>query len=493
MESLVRKLEKGLLVRAGMALGVVLVATMVAIGVAQFLQVSQFMSQFETGLRLRMAVMGTVTMVSVLLLAFTGLSLWIGKLVSRYVAERDRLRVAKDMELASSIQLGSMPQTFPPFPDEKAFDIYATMRPAKEVGGDFYDFYIVRPGRIVFLVADVSGKGVPAALFMMRAKSLLKGFIQTGAPLDEAVAKANDILCEGNAAGLFVTAWIAELNLHTGRIVYVNAGHNRPIRRHASDRTADYVEDEPCLFLGAMDGVPYVARELQLKPGDSLYLYTDGITEQVNDKNGLFGEERLLKVMREAKIVQKTLLDYVMRCVKRYAGKAEQFDDCTQLEIVWRGEPSVRKHDYEPTMEGLAKAAADLENDLDELPFDLKMTILTAADEIFVNIIRYSGATKWSLSVERAAFPDEVRVVFEDDGKPFDPLALKDPDTSIAIEDRQVGGLGIFIVKKTMSPVTYARRDGRNVLTMGKTLEVPAEPPIEPADKSLAGRKVRPV
>jgi len=488
-----RRLEKDLLVRAGTALAVVLLATLVAIGVAQFLQVNQFMSQFETGLRLRMATIGFLTMVTILLLAFTGLSLWIGKLVSRYVAERDRLRVAKDMELASSIQLGSMPQTFPPFPDQKRIDIYATMRPAKDVGGDFYDFYFAGPGRLAFLVADVSGKGVPAALFMMRAKSLLKGFIQTGAPLDEAVAKANDILCEGNAAGLFVTAWIAELDIHTGRVTYVNAGHNRPIRRHATDLTADYIEDEPCLFLGSIAGLPYVSHELQLSPGDSLYLYTDGITEQIDDKEALFGEERLLDLMRGTKATQKNLLEYVSKSVAAHAGMSEQFDDCTQLELVWRGEPQVTRHEYAPTMEGHAQASADLEADLGDMPFDVKMAILTAADEIFINIIRYSAATKWSLSVERAAFPAEVRVVLEDDGKPFDPLAFKDPDTSIAIEDRQIGGLGIFIVKKTMSPVTYARRDGRNVLTMGKLLEEPVAAPIVLLEKPLAGRKVRPV
>jgi len=264
-------------------------------------------------------------------------SFYVTRSVSRYVRARDLRERAEALKLATSIQLGSMPQTFPPFPDHRDFDIFATMHPAKEVGGDFYDFYFAGPGRFVFLVADVSGKGVPAALFMMRAKSLLKGLVQTGLPLAEAVTRANASLCEGNAASVFVTAWLGEIDLKTGRVTYVNAGHNPPVVRRAAGG-ADFVREEnPSIFLGALPDVTYVERELSLASGDSIYLYTDGITEQIDEQDGLFGEERLLAALRDAGIHQRELLADVMRAVARHAGGVAQFDDQTQLELVWRG------------------------------------------------------------------------------------------------------------------------------------------------------------
>jgi len=410
------------------------------------------------------------TVLGLILAATLGCSAYsVARAVWRYVKERDRREQADSLKLAENIQTNAMPQTFPPFPDLREFDIFATMRPAKEVGGDFYDFYFTRPDRLLFIVADVSGKGVPAALFMMRAKSLLKGLAQTGIALSEAVSKTNEALCEGNLATVFVTAWIGELDLATGVVTYVNAGHNRPILRKAAG--AEYVQDTPCLFLGALPGTRYVSHRLRLEPGDSLYLYTDGITEQVNEQMELFGEDRLLYVVRTTKLHQRELLERIAHAVRLHADKAEQTDDRTQLEIVWRGRSVRTARSYAPTEAGLAQAAADLEAALDGVSFDRKMLLLTAADEVFMNIIRHSGATTWSLRVERYVCPDEVRLVFTDDGKPFNPLDAKEPDTSSAIEDRPVGGLGIFIVKKTMSPVTYAHRNGLNVLTLGKVLE----------------------
>jgi len=426
----------------------------------------------------------------VMFVSFGAVVVWISRMVVAHVRQKENARLAQEMQLARDIQLGALPQKFPPHPDHKEFDVYATMCPARDVGGDFYDFYFAGRDRFVFLVADVSGKGVPAALFMMRAKALLKGHIQTGIPLAAAVATVNDILCEDNTAGLFVTAWIAVLNTMTGEVAYVDAGHNPPLRRCADERRADYVRCDPDLILGAIAGTAYRTHDLRLRPGESLYLYTDGVTEQVNEAMELFGEERLRGILGGSRATQGKLLDYVSRCVARFGGAVEQTDDRTQLELVWRGRPVRTAHEYPPTVDGVAEAAADLDADLGvTLPFGMKMQILAAADEIFVNIVRYSGATKWSLTVERAAFPDEIRLVFEDDGKPFDPLQRKEPDTSVAIEDRPTGGLGIFIVRKTMSSVAYGRRFGRNVLVLDKTLEAPAEA-IELSTKALLERKI---
>ena len=158
----------------------------------------------------------------------------------------------------------------------------------------------------------------------------------------------------------------------------------------------------------------------------------------------------------------------VIADVRRFAGGVEQADDCTQLVIRYRGEPNAVSRNYAPTMEGLAKATVDLEAALDAVPENCKNTLMVAADEIFANIVRHSGATGWSLTVERTRHPNGVRLIITDDGKPFDPLSHRDPDTTLCAEEREAGGLGILIVKKTMSPVTYRRQNGKNILTIGK-------------------------
>ena len=228
---------------------------------------------------------------------------------------------------------------------------------------------------------------------------------------------------------------------------------------------------QPGLVLGALAGVPYRSCELSLAPGDAIYLYTDGITEQPNASGELFGEARLLELLKAAPCCQKDLLDGVLASVAAYARAVEQADDCTQLAIRYRGVPTSVEHTYPPTMEGLAQATADLEAALADVPMKAQATLMVAADEIFANIVRHSGATDWTLKVEHQKFPDAVRLVFCDDGKPFDPLRQRDPDTTLDATERAIGGLGILIVKKTMSPVTYARRNGRNILTMGLTFE----------------------
>ena len=162
------------------------------------------------------------------------------------------------------------------------------------------------------------------------------------------------------------------------------------------------------------------------------------------------------------------LLSAVIEDVRRHAAGAEQADDCTQLVMRYRGEPATFTGEYRPTMEDLSKASADLAKALEGVPDDCSNIMMVAADEIFANIVRYSGATDWTLTVERTRHPDGVRLVITDNGKPFDPLAHRDPDTTLCADDREVGGLGILIVKKTMSPVTYRRNNDRNILTMGK-------------------------
>ena len=397
--------------------------------------------------------------------ALVFVALLVGFVISSFVRQQLRIQSAKELEMAKDIQLAALPNVFPPFPDEPRIDIWAAMDTAKEVGGDFYDFYFTSQDHILFLVADVSGKGVPAAMFMMRAKTLIKSIAQTGKPLARVFEEANDALCEGNSSNTFVTVWAGVINRNTGHVTFVNAGHNPPVLIRRGK--AEYLKSQPSLVLGAMPGVPYRVGELQLEPGDSIYLYTDGIVEQPNASSELYGEDRLLKMLGDDSLKRAAVLNTVITDVRQFASDVEQADDCTQLVLCYRGEPETFSGKYLPTMEDLAKAAADLETALAQVPDACKNRLMVAADEIFANIVRYSGATDWTMTVERTCHPDGVRLVLTDDGKPFDPLAHRDPDTTLCAEERDVGGLGILIVKKTMSPVTYRRHNGRNILTIG--------------------------
>ena len=398
--------------------------------------------------------------------ALVFVALLVGFVISSFVRNQIKLQTAKELKMATDIQLAAIPNVFPPFPDETSFDIWASMDTAKEVGGDFYDFYFTGSDRVLFLVADVSGKGVPAAMFMMRAKALIKSVAQTGKQIGQVFEEANDALCEGNTSNTFVTVWAGELNVRTGHVSYVNAGHNPPIVRLGGK--VEYLRSRPSLVLGAMAGARYRVQELQLEPGDAIYLYTDGIVEQHNAAGDLYGEDRLLATVAGCDKRRDGLLSTVIADVRRHAAGAEQADDCTQLVMRYRGESETFSREYKPTMEDLAKASADLAKALEGVPDDCANIMMVASDEIFANIVRYSGATDWTLTVERTHHPDGVRLVITDNGKPFDPLSHRDPDTTLCADEREVGGLGILIVKKTMSPVTYRRNNDRNILTMGK-------------------------
>ncbi len=264
----------------------------------------------------------------------------VGIVIAGYVRAQIRARRAKEMAMAADIQENAIPRVFPPFPEEHRMDLWADMKPARDVGGDFYDFYFTSSDRLVFLIADVSDKGVPAALFMMRAKTILKNLTQTGQPLAEAVAAANEALCEGNAADMFVTAWIGELNLGTGVVHFVNAGHNPPVVLHAADDSATYLHLRPGLVLGTMPNMKYRAGEITLAPGDAIYLYTDGITEQTNLNGELFGEERLRSGLEGGgfRAHPETCAKAILALVEAHANGAEQSDDRTQLLLRWRGQ-----------------------------------------------------------------------------------------------------------------------------------------------------------
>ncbi len=256
--------------------------------------------------------------------------------LKRYIAEAEG-RIDAELEFARNIQLSSLPNNFPAFPNRREFDIYARMNTAKEVGGDFYDFYFTDANVLNFLIADVSGKGIPAAMFMMRAKTVLRSIAGQGCEINDVFTEGNNLLCQGNDANMFVTAWQAAIDLKTGVMSFVNAGHNPPLVRHADGRF-EFLKVHANLVLATMEGIKYIKHETSLVPGDIVFLYTDGVTEATNADNELYGEARLEKILNSRDFKDmKEICDTVKADVDSFVGEAPQFDDITMVAFIYKG------------------------------------------------------------------------------------------------------------------------------------------------------------
>jgi len=247
-------------------------------------------------------------------------------------------RVDTELNLARDIQANILPNIFPAFPDRKEIDIYASMEPAKEVGGDFYDFFLIDEDHLAMVMADVSGKGVPAALFMMIGKALIKNQATPGTKPSEILAAVNHQFCENNENGLFITAWVGILTISTGELIAANAGHEYPVIKRKDSQYELFNDGRHGFVLGGMDGVRYRDYTTMLKAGDCLFVYTDGVTEATNGDLELFGTERLVKALNHAHTLnQETVLKDLRYSIERFVGDASQFDDITMLGLRYCG------------------------------------------------------------------------------------------------------------------------------------------------------------
>ena len=380
-------------------------------------------------------------------------------------------RFDKDLEIAKQIQHSALPSVFPPYPNRKDFSIFASMDAAKEVGGDFYDFYLVDENHLAFVVADVSGKGIPGAMFMMTSKTLIKSFAESGLSVHEVLTNVNTQLCVNNEAGMFVTAWMGILDLKTGLIKFANAGHNPPLVKHKNG-TYEYLKGKVNFVLAGMDMVKYKEQELQLQPGDEIYLYTDGVTEAHNSNNELFGENRLLESLNSTKGMSvEAICKKVKEDVDAFVCDAEQFDDITMLCVQLNEIDSYNGITVVPSMETVPQVAEFMETEMEkfEISPKISMKMLIAIDEIYSNIVRYSGATEAIVSIKKS--DNTLKLQFKDNGKPYNPLDSKEPDITASAEDRSIGGLGIFMVKKMLDKVEYKYVDNYNILTLTKNLD----------------------
>ncbi len=386
--------------------------------------------------------------------------------LSKVTAEKER--IGAELDVATKIQASMLPCIFPAFPEREEFDVYASMDPAKEVGGDFYDFFMIDEDNLAVVVADVSGKGVPAALFMVIGKTLIKDHTTPGKDLGEVFTEVNELLCEANSEELFITAFVGVLNLKSGEFRYVNAGHEIPFIARAGGEFAPH-KIRAAFVLAGMEGMKYKAGVFQLEPGDKIFQYTDGVTEATDKDNQLFGMDRLTETLNKVKDkTPEEILVKVKEDIDNFVGEAPQFDDITMLCLEFKK----RYGDNEGktaavTLDSMAELTEYIETTFEEggAPMSVITKMNIALDEIFSNIVKFSGATfaKVTCGIENG---NTAYMIFADNGKAYNPLEQEDPDVTLSAEERSIGGLGIFMVKKSMTSMTYEYAGGNNNLTL---------------------------
>ena len=391
--------------------------------------------------------------------------------LARVTTEKEH--ISTELNVANRIQADMLPRIFPAFPDRHEFNIMAIMDPAKEVGGDFYDFFLVDEDHLAMVVADVSGKGVPAALFMVIAKTLIKNRGQMGDSPSEILRNVNNQLCEGNDEEFFVTVWLGILELSTGRGWAVNAGHEHPVIRRSGGHF-ELVVYKHSPAVAVMPGLPFRQHEFRLNPGDTLFVYTDGVPEATNASGKLFGNERMLRALnKNPEAGAEELIQAVRSEIDRFVGDAPQFDDITMLMLEYHGAQDTEELKVEARRENLEQVLRFVDDRLERCgcPLKVQTQINIAVEEIFVNIASYAYGGEAGGAVIRmkeTQDPKGIRISFTDEGAPFDPLARPDPDVTLAAKDRSIGGLGIYLVKKSMDDVQYRREGSCNILTIQK-------------------------
>ncbi|MBQ9526824.1 MAG: SpoIIE family protein phosphatase [Fretibacterium sp.] len=426
-------------------------------------------------------------------------------------------RISAEMDIATHIQLDLLPRTFPPFPDRCEFDIYATMTPAKEVGGDFYDFFLIDEDHLALVMADVAGKGVPAALFMAIAKTLIKNRAQMGGTPPEILTDINNQLCEESSSEVFVTVWLGILELSTGKVIATNAGHEYPVLKRAGG-TYRLMKLGTHPAVATLKGLHFREDKFTLRPGDSLFLYTDGVTDATcpmpedappqdpdEEPDDLFGIRRMLDALnRHGSEPVEELLVSMKHEIDTFAGNAPQFDDITMLALQYYGkggkpleeeqqekveEESVGRSgelNVEAKIEMLEEVHAFVDRYLDawECPPRAQMQIDVAVEEIFVNIASYAYTPRGGMAVIGVEILDgapecgqgkTIVLTFTDGGVPYNPLIKPDPDVTLSAVERPIGGLGIYMVKKSMDDLSYEYKDGKNILRMQKRFEEKGE------------------
>ena len=382
-------------------------------------------------------------------------------------------RIESELHIASGIQMSMIPKIFPPFPERKDLDLSATIVPAKEVGGDLYDFYI-RDEKLIFCIGDVSGKGVPASLVMAVTRSLFRTVSAHESSPQRILTSMNDSMSEVNESNMFVTFFIGILDLASGHLKYCNAGHNAPIMLTDTKRSLPVEANLP---LGVMQGFNFKEQEIDMHYDDAIFLYTDGLSEAENLHHELFGEKRINEVLS----VRRSSYDQMAamkEAVHNFVGEAPQSDDLTMLFVHFLPEKEAERKDrhliLHNDIQQIPQLAEFVETVASEAKIEqsLAMNLNLALEEAVTNVIMYAYPPKTDglVDVEAIIRNGRLDFIISDSGTPFDPTAAPDADTSLGVEERNIGGLGIFLVRNIMDTVSYERKDGKNVLYMTKNI-----------------------
>ena len=381
---------------------------------------------------------------------------------------KERERMQGELEVARRIQASVLPTSFPNNDKER---VYAMMDPAKEVGGDFYDYFYIDDTHLAFVIADVSGKGVPAALFMMKTETLVKS-LATSLHDDTAtiLERSNVALCENNDASMFVTCWLGILDTVTGELKYANAGHNSPIIY--TNGEVRFLKGAHGLVLGGMDIAKYKEETIKLNQGDKFILYTDGVTEAHNINNELFGNDRLIDFTK--KHINDGAEQFVPNLreeLTKYSEGKEQFDDITMLMVEFhKGANITSSRVFKADKRELNNLFNYSSSLLEILNFSKRDIILinTALEEVFISTtqsaVKGEGAVEISLSNDK----DSIRFVFRDTGRPHNPFEEASHKITLDSSEKEVSELGLFMAKNIMDEVLYEYVDNHNVLTLIK-------------------------
>lgn len=390
-------------------------------------------------------------------------------------ANEEKGRIESELNIARDIQMSMLPKTFPPFPDRNDIEIYGKQKPAKEVGGDLYDFYI-RDEKLFFCIGDVSGKGVPASLVMAVTRTLFRTISFKEALPERIMFGINNAMAGNNESNMFVTLFLGVLDLPTGRLRYSNAGHNAPM---LIGQTIGLLPCAANVPLGVQTDWKFSQQETTIDLNTCIFLYTDGLTEAENAANEQFMEERMIEVAKGMSHEPQQMIEQMFNAVHQFVGNAEQSDDLTMLAI-----------QYTKPLEKDMKLqrSITLPNDIEKVPvlaefvdevceivgFDMSTTmgINLALEEAVVNVMSYAyqPGTMGNVNIEAIANETRLKFIISDWGTPFDPTAEKEVDTTLSAEERPIGGLGIHLVRQIMDSINYERIDGMNVLTLRKKL-----------------------
>ncbi len=394
----------------------------------------------------------------------------------RTTAEKER--IGSELRIASEIQKSILPRTFPPFPDRADFEIYATTIPALEMGGDFYDFFLIDDKRLGVVIADVSGKGVPAAIFMAVSRSLLKATALASVSPSACLEHVNRLLCPDNDSAMFVTVFYGILHTESGELEFSNGGHNVPyIIGH--DRSVP-VGQPAGTALGIVDDARYHTNRMSLNAGETLVLYTDGVTEAMDTHGYLFSTPRFEQTLQ--RLVDQRPFDLLTKLVEdvhAFARGAVQADDITLLALQYRRAALIELTLVNRSSE-LQRLASELERFAQNhrIPEPDIHAFSLSLDELVTNTIAYGYDDQGphEIRVRLMLANGRLSAEVEDDGRPFNPLTAPQPDLTSAVEDRPVGGLGIHLVRSLMDHVDYRRESGKNHLMMRKQLSTVAQP-----------------